>query len=72
MFRRRAWSDRGAAVPVSHLAMGKIPATAPRAAGIGSNIAAFVLAALGMVVGPPPQKLETPRNDHWNKNCTAY
>jgi SSS family solute:Na+ symporter len=44
----------GAAVPVAHLAMEKIPATASLAAAIGKNaagIAAFVAAALGMVVG---------------------
>lgn len=44
----------GAAVPVTHLAMQKIPAFAPLAAAIGSNvagIAAFAVAALGMVVG---------------------
>jgi SSS family solute:Na+ symporter len=44
----------GAAVPVAHLAMEKIPSTAGLAASIGKDqagIAAFVAAALGMLVG---------------------
>lgn len=44
----------GAVVPVAHLAMQKIPATASFAASVGSDvagIAAFVAAALGMIAG---------------------
>ena len=44
----------GAAVPITHLAMEKIPGTAAFAAGIGKDqagIAAFVAAALGMIAG---------------------
>lgn len=44
----------GAAVPIVHLTMEKIPATAEHAAAIGKDaagIAAFVAAALGMIVG---------------------
>jgi SSS family solute:Na+ symporter len=44
----------GAAVPIAHLAMEKIPATAKLAASIGKDqagIAAFFAAALGMIAG---------------------
>jgi SSS family solute:Na+ symporter len=44
----------GAAVPIAHLSMEKIPATAQFAASIGKDvagIAAFVAAALGMIAG---------------------
>ena len=44
----------GAAVPIAHLAMEKIPGTATLAASIGKDqagIAAFVAAALGMIAG---------------------
>jgi SSS family solute:Na+ symporter len=44
----------GAGVPVAHLAMEKLPATAKLAASIGKDtagIAAFVAAALGMIAG---------------------
>jgi SSS family solute:Na+ symporter len=44
----------GAAVPITHLAMEKIPGTAALAASIGKDqagIAAFVAAALGMIAG---------------------
>lgn len=44
----------GAAVPMAHLSMEKLPATAKLAASIGKDmagIAAFVAAALGMVIG---------------------
>ena len=44
----------GAAVPMAHLTMEKIPATAKFAATVGKDaagIAAFVAAALGMIVG---------------------
>jgi SSS family solute:Na+ symporter len=44
----------GAAVPIAHLSMEKIPATAELAASIGKDaagIAAFAAAAVGMVVG---------------------
>ena len=44
----------GAAVPIAHLAMEKIPATAKLAASIGKDaagIAAFAAAALGMIAG---------------------
>lgn len=44
----------GAAVPIAHLSMEKIPATAKLAASIGKDaagIAAFVAAALGMIIG---------------------
>ena len=54
----------GAAVPVAHLAMQKIPATAKLAATIGENgagIIAFAAAALGMIVGSllKPRSKET-------------
>ncbi len=44
----------GAAVPIAHLSMEKIPATVKFAASIGKDtagIAAFVAAALGMIAG---------------------
>jgi SSS family solute:Na+ symporter len=44
----------GAAVPIAHLSMEKIPATAAFASSIGKDaagISAFVAAALGMIVG---------------------
>ena len=44
----------GAAVPIAHLSMEKIPATAKLAASLGKDaagIAAFVAAALGMIAG---------------------
>ena len=44
----------GAAVPIAHLAMEKIPATAKLAASLGKDaagIGAFVAAALGMIAG---------------------
>ena len=50
---RRRW-NRGAAVPVAHLTLEKMPSTAAFAASIGKDaagIAAFIAAALGMIAG---------------------